>query len=153
MMYYTHLAFGLLVALLSLDFFEIENNILFILTVLFFSVFPDIDERKSKIGKKNKLISGIINFIFGHRGLVHTIYIPLTSFFIFYNMNKKIGIAILLGYLSHLFLDGLTKAGIMPLYQLINKRINGFFKTNSLMEKIFFLVIVFLDLYVLLAYI
>ena len=123
------------------------------LIVLFFSVFPDIDERRSKIGKKTKLVSGIINFIFGHRGLVHTIYIPLILFFIFYNMNKEMGIAVLAGYFSHLFLDALTKIGITPLYPIINKRIDGFVKTNSLLEKIFFLVVIFLDLRILLTYI
>ena len=152
-MYYTHFAFGLLVGLLSLDFFNIKNKILFMLIVLFFSVFPDIDERRSKIGKKTKLVSGIINFIFGHRGLVHTIYIPLILFFIFYNMNKEMGIAVLAGYFSHLFLDALTKIGITPLYPIINKRIDGFVKTNSLLEKIFFLVVIFLDLRILLTYI
>ena len=153
MMYYTHLAFGILIALLSLDFFNIQNKILFILVVLLFSIFPDIDETKSKIGKKNKLISKIINFVFGHRGLLHTIYIPLILFFIFYNINNEISIAILVGYSSHLFMDALTKTGIRPFYPLISKRINGFFKTNSLREKILFLIIVFLDLYFLLTYI
>ena len=77
MMYYTHLAFGLLVSLLSLELFNIQNKLIFILVVILFSIFPDIDERKSKIGRKNKTISAIINFIFGHRGFFHSIYIPL----------------------------------------------------------------------------
>ena len=56
MMYYTHLAFGLLVSLISINLFNIKNEILFILIVLLFSIFPDIDESKSKIGieKSNK---------------------------------------------------------------------------------------------------
>ncbi|MFH0868338.1 MAG: metal-dependent hydrolase [Candidatus Woesearchaeota archaeon] len=153
MMYYTHAAFGLLIALLALDFFNVHDKILFVLIVLLFSVFPDIDNTKSKIGKKNKLISGIINFIFGHRGLLHTIYVPLIMFFIFYNLNKEIGIAVLVGYLTHLLMDAITRAGIKPFYPLINKKINGFFKTGSFIEKIFFLVIVFLNLYILWNYI
>lgn len=153
MMYYTHLAFGFLVSLILFDFFDIKNKTLFILIALFFSIFPDIDDKKSKIGRKNKLISGIINFIFGHRGLLHTIYIPLALLFIFYNINKEIGIAALSGYLSHLFLDALTKAGIMPLYPLVSKRINGFFKTGRLFEKILFLAIFFAGLYLTLKYI
>jgi inner membrane protein len=152
-MYYTHLAFGLLFALLGLSIFNIKYPVLFVLVILLFSIFPDIDEKKSKIGKKNKLISGIINFIFGHRGLIHSIYIPLILFIIFYNLNKEIGSAILLGYFSHLFMDALTKQGINPLYPIINKRINGFFKTNSFLEKILFLIIFFVDLYLLLNYI
>ena len=153
MMYYTHFAFGLLIALLSLDFFNIRNKLIFVLIAVFFSIFPDIDDTKSKIGKENKFISRIINFVFGHRGFFHSIYIPLILFFVFYNINNEIGIAVLVGYFSHLFMDALTKAGIIPFYPLINRKINGFFKTNSLLEKIFFLVVVLLDLYILLGYI
>ena len=153
MMYYTHLAFGLLVSLISIGLFNINNNTIFILTVILFSIFPDIDETKSKIGKKSKLLSGIINFIFGHRGLIHSIYIPLILFIIFFNINKEIGIAILLGYLSHLAIDAINKAGIRPFYPLINKKINGFVKTGSFIEKILFLIIVFMDLYITLKYI
>jgi len=152
-MYYTHLAFGFLVSLISINIFNINNKLLFILITALFSIFPDIDERRSKIGKKTKLLSGIINFIFGHRGLVHTIYIPLILFFIFYNMNKETGIAVLIGYFSHLFMDAMTKQGIRPLYPIINKRIDGCIRTNSLLEKILFLVIVFLNLGILLTYI
>jgi|TARA_Y100000310_G_scaffold80298_1_gene76945 inner membrane protein len=152
-MYYTHLAFGLLVALLALDFFNIQNKLLFVLIAVFFSIFPDIDDTKSKIGKKNRQISRIINFIFGHRGFFHSIYVPLILYYIFYYVNKEIGAAVLVGYFSHLFMDALTRKGIKPFYPLINKRINGFFKTNSLLEKIFFLIVIFSNLYLLLTYI
>ncbi len=152
MMYYTHLAFGFLVSLLTTDFFDIENKLLFILIAIFFSIFPDIDERKSKIGKRYKLTSRVINFLFGHRGFFHSIYIPLILYFIFYNINNEIGIAILSGYFSHLFMDSITKHGIRPLYPLISIKINGFIKTNSLSEKILFLVIILLILYLLLLY-
>jgi inner membrane protein len=141
MMYYTHLAFGVLSSLLAIDFLKIENKILFILIVVLFSIFPDIDERKSKIGKKYKLASQIINFLFGHRGLFHTVYIPLIFYLVLYNLNRNIGLAILIGYLSHLFMDALTKKGIRPLAPIINIKINGPFKTNSFIEKILFLVI------------
>ena len=149
MMYYTHLAFGFLVSLLSIEIFNIQNKLFFILIVVFFSIFPDIDERKSKIGKKYKFILTIINFIFGHRGFFHSIYIPLALYFIFYYINNEVAIAVLVGYFSHLFMDALTKNGIRPLYPIINKKINGFIKTNSILEKILFLIIILLILYVL----
>jgi len=63
MMYYTHLAFGLLVSLLSIEFLYINNKLFFILVAILFSIFPDIDQRKSKIGKKYKKTSTVINFI------------------------------------------------------------------------------------------
>ena len=149
-MYYTHLAFGFLVSLIVLNFINIENTILFILVTIFFSIFPDIDETRSKIGRKYNLISKIINFFFGHRGFIHTIYIPLILFFIFSFINNEISIAILIGYFSHLFLDAITKAGIRPLYPIINKRINGPFKTNSIIEKIIFISIISVNLYLIL---
>ncbi|MCH8067437.1 MAG: metal-dependent hydrolase [Nanoarchaeota archaeon] len=150
MMYYTHLAFGFLIALLSIEFFDIKNKLIFILVVVMFSIFPDIDEKKSKIGKKYRWASTIINYIFGHRGFFHSIYIPLALYFIFYYINNEIGVAILAGYFSHLFMDALTKNGIRPLYPIINKKINGFIKTNSILEKILFLIIFLSILYSLL---
>ena len=151
MMYYTHLAFGFLVSLIALNFINIENTILFILITIFFSIFPDIDETRSKIGRKYNLTSKIINFFFGHRGFIHTIYIPLILFFIFSFINYDVSVAILIGYFSHLFLDAITKAGIRPLYPIYNKKINGPFKTNSFTEKIIFVLIVLSSLYLVLG--
>ena len=149
MMYYTHLAFGFLVSLLAINLFGINNKLFFILVAVLFSIFPDIDERKSKIGKKYKLLSSIINFIFGHRGFFHSIYIPLVLYFVFNFINNELGVAVLVGYFSHLFMDALTKNGIRPLAPLVNKKINGPIRTNSILEKVFFLIIILLILYVL----
>ena len=153
MMYYTHAAFGLLLSLSYIEFFNPESQVLFVLTVLFFSLFPDIDETRSKIGSKNKVLSKTINFFFGHRGIFHTIWIPALLFLVLILLNVKaiIGIAILIGYISHLFLDAITKQGIKPLYPIYNKRINGFIKTNSLFEKMFFLLVIGLVLYLVLG--
>lgn len=149
MMHYTHIAFGLLLSLLYIEIFIVENKLLFIFIVLLFSLLPDIDETRSRIGRKNKLASKTINFIFGHRGLFHTIYIPLLLFLILILFNVKIiiGTAVFIGYLSHLFLDAITRQGIRPFYPLYNKRINGFIKTNSIFEKVFFLAVVVLNIY------
>ena len=152
MMYYTHLAFGFLVSLISIDILDINNKLLFILIATFFSIFPDIDERKSKIGKRYKFASRIINFLFGHRGCFHSIYVPLILYFIFYSISVEIGIAVLVGYFSHLLMDAMTRHGIRPLYPIINRKINGFIKTNSLFEKIIFLIIILSILYSLLPY-
>ena len=150
-MYYTHLAFGLLVSLISLEILDIKNKLIFILIVVFFSILPDIDESRSKIGRKNKILSKTINFIFGHRGFIHTIYIPLILFIIFNFINYELAIASLIGYFSHLFLDALTRQGIRPLYPIYNKKINGPFKTNSITEKIIFVFIVLSCLYLVLG--
>jgi membrane-bound metal-dependent hydrolase YbcI (DUF457 family) len=67
MLFYTHLAFSFFVGLFVLDYLKIQNKLIFLLFILIFSLFPDIDAPKSKIGKKLGIISKIINFIFGHQ--------------------------------------------------------------------------------------
>lgn len=142
MMHYSHLAFGLLVSLLSIEFLGIKNKVLFVLIVLFFSRFPDIDLPHSKIGKKHKILSSLLNFIFGHRGFLHALYVPIILFFIIDLINYEFALATFIGYVSHLFLDALTKAGIKPLYPLLNIKINGPLKTNTFFEKIIFFVMI-----------
>jgi len=154
MMFKTHLAFGLLIGLSALRFLEPKNNIIFILIACLFAIFPDIDEKDSKIGRKFKFLSYPIESIFRHRGLFHTIYLPIIIFLLFLIFNNPVyGIAALLGYISHLLLDALTISGIRPLHPLINKRIRGFMKTNAFFEFMIFLLITAIDLYGILNYI
>lgn len=152
-MYYTHLVFALLLSLSYIKFFAIEHRSLFALVAVVSSLFPDIDETKSKIGRKAKILSNIINLFFGHRGIFHTVYPPIILFVISSLFKSEIAIAVVIGYSSHLFLDSLTPAGIRPLYPITNKKINGPFKTNSLSEKIMFLAIIFVDIYMITKYI
>lgn len=92
------------------------------------SLIPDIDEPNSILGKKVKLLSKGLKTIFGHRGIIHTpIFLVLLSFIIFYFGRKYVPpdyesyfylafINFNVGYVSHLFLDMLTPAGIMLFY-------------------------------------
>ena len=154
MMFKTHLAFGFLIGLLSLRFFEPKNTIIFLFITSLFAIFPDIDERNSKIGRKLKFLSYPIGLIFKHRGLFHTIYPPIVILILFLILNNVIyGIAAFLGYFSHLLMDALTINGIRPLHPLIDKRIRGFVKTNTFLEFLIFLLIIAIDFYVILNYI
>jgi len=72
----THLFFSLLIGLLTYHFFNL-NPVAFILIVLISGIFPDIDHPKSKIGRKLKILSYPINFIFGHRGLFHSLLLAI----------------------------------------------------------------------------
>ena len=137
MMFRTHLAFGILIGLLSLKYIEAESTLIFLLITAFFSIFPDIDEKDSKIGRRFKFLSYPIEFIFRHRGLMHTIYLPILIFLIFLLFNNvNYGFAALLGYLSHLFMDALTKRGIRPLQPLLKFRVKGFIKKEISVEPI-----------------
>ena len=152
-MYYTHVLFSIFASFIAIDYFNIKNKFIFLLIALFFSLLPDIDESRSKIGRKNKLISKTIGFIFGHRGIFHTIYIPLVLFVLLNLINFEIAFACLIGYFSHLLLDAMTKNGIRPFYPLFNTKIRGFFKTNSIIEKLFFLTLVLANFYIAVKYI
>src|SRR3989338_9240497 len=149
MMYYTHLAFGLLVSIIYISFFNIGHPLIFIFISLLFSLFPDIDEYRSKIGRKNKIISMPLKLLVSHRGIFHTIYLPIILFAIISNFSKNISIAMIIGYSSHLLMDALTRHGIRPLSPLIKTRFYGFVKTNSMVEKLFFILIIISNIYLL----
>ena len=149
MMFKTHLAFSILVALLILIFFDIPNKIIFVFVIALSSSFPDIDSDKSKIGRKLPLISKIINLIFGHRKFFHSVFIPLILFLALYTIGFYISLAIFIGYLTHLLGDSITNEGIMPFYPLSKFNISGLLKTNSILEFLLFLTFSSLSLFLL----
>jgi inner membrane protein len=138
----THLAFGLLVGLFVSEFFGVENKLLFVSIVVFSSLLPDLDIPASKIGQKVRPLSWLLNIFFGHRGLMHTVYIPLLVWFIFISYGKAfIAGAFFLGYMSHLIIDMLNVKGIYFFYPLIRVRLNGFIKANGFLERLLFFAI------------
>lgn len=147
MMFFTHLAFALLSSLFSLKFVNPSNKYLFLIIVCLVSLFPDIDNYKSKAGKKFGFISRIIEFVFGHRGILHSVYLPLLLFCLFYFLNYQlIAFAILIGYLSHLLIDGLTVSGVNLLNPLLKLNINGFVKTGGILEYLIFILLIIIDI-------
>lgn len=148
MLFRTHLAFSFLIGLVAVDFFKIPNSILFLIFFLFFSLIPDLDDYSSKISRKLRFLAFFIKFLFKHRGFLHSVYVPfLLSLFLFAINLKFLGLAVLLGYLSHLTLDAFTVQGIRPLYPIIDKRIRGFIKVNSILENSLFVIILILIIY------
>ncbi len=79
--YIVHSVIGLLVGYglqLFLGLFGIRFDILYIMVyyigIVFGSLLVDIDNIKSKIGRKFKILSSFIYDIFGHRGIFHKIW-------------------------------------------------------------------------------
>lgn len=144
----THLAFGLLVGLLSLNYLNVPNTYLFIIMVCFASALPDIDESDSRIGRKIKPLSWFIEKTFGHRNVFHSVFpliILFLLFFYFLRWNAA-GIAFLIGYSSHLFLDTFTYMGVGFLYPIYKGRITGFIKTGGVIEDILFFILIFANI-------
>ncbi|SDM40581.1 inner membrane protein [Psychrobacillus sp. OK028] len=84
------------------------------------ALIPDICHGGSRIGRKFKVLSKVINTLFGHRSFTHSLLflglmaLLLTSFV----DNESIVIGILVGIASHLLLDMATKNGIKLLFPL-----------------------------------
>jgi inner membrane protein len=139
MLFKTHLAFGFLCALFILPFFPGANTILYFTIFLFGSILPDIDHPKRKLGP----ISHILKFLFGHRGLFHSIFFAiLLPGTIYILISQTYGIILFLGYLSHLFIDGFTKKGINYLHPISILKTQGFIETGTSSESILLITII-----------
>jgi len=144
MMFRTHLIFSFLIGLLIITSFNIQNKIIFIAILLIASIIPDIDSYKSKIGKKIKPLSFLINIFLGHRGIFHSLFLLILISFVIAIVKTEPAIAFFIGYLSHLLLDSLTPEGVMFFYPFSKKRTKGFIRTGSLFENIFFFILIIL---------
>ncbi len=152
MMFKTHIVFSLFVGLLFIKFHNVNNLFFFFLTVLFFGIFPDIDEKTSNISRNTRVVSWIVNLLFRHRGIFHSIFIPLSFFFVFLFLGEDTAaFAVILGYMSHLFIDMLNKGGIRLFYPLSRLKIHFFFKTGKLFDYFLFFAFLFLDIFMIIS--
>lgn len=138
-MYKTHLVFGLFFGLLFVNLFNVSNKILFLGIVAIASLFPDIDAKRSVLSSK------LINWLFGHRKLFHSIW-PLVVFYLVFNKILKlnlIGSALIIGYGSHLLSDTFNKEGTRFFYPLKLKQ-QGFIRAGSFLEWLFFILFLIL---------
>jgi len=134
MMGHTHLAFGLLAGLLALPFAEPRNAVLFVLLAALASLFPDIDHESSTI---NRLLPVTRWFakLFTHRGFFHSVWPALLLYGLFWYLAlPDAGLALALGYLSHLLSDSVTKMGVNLLHPVATLRVQGFITTGGVLE-------------------
>ena len=141
MLFKTHLIFGLLAGLYALDFLDINHSFLFMIFVLFASILPDADHDGSRISKEFFPFK-LISWLFNHRGIVHSVFIAgiLSGILIFFGY-MSIGYGLLIGYLSHLIIDGLSTNGVMLFYPFSKFKLRGFIKVGGFIENILFFVI------------
>lgn len=146
-MYYTHLAFGFLLAFLSLKFFSIENLLLFFTGIFIGSLFVDIDNFKSKIGRKTLGISLMLQFVFGHRGIFHTLIFSFLLFAVLYFLNLSFAYGFFIGYFSHLVIDSFNIQGVRLFYPFNKYNFRCFVRVNSFTEKLIFIALILVDGY------
>lgn len=140
----THLAFGVLAGLMFLPFYH-HNVILYFVLVLIGALLPDIDHDGSKINKIFP-VTKWLGKLFKHRGFFHSLFPPLIIFgaLYFFTPWSFLGVALGVGYISHLLSDGLTKMGVNFLHPVSNLHLGGFIETGNVGEHIAFFVVIVL---------
>jgi inner membrane protein len=152
---HTHATAGLALGLAGINFGIFSFLALpvgpgFLTLTLISSLLPDIDHRSSSMGRKLPGFSNAIQFGFGHRGIVHSLWGMLffggVAWFICKTFSvgewRLIVFAVCFGYFAHLASDSLTRAGVRWLYPFRAGYIRGPVKTGGLMEAIFFIVLI-----------
>lgn len=111
---------------------------------------PDIDKKNTYISNRAKFLSFIISNIFSHRMFIHLpIYIIPLSYVLLslgHNILSYVfSLGLILGILSHVFLDLFNSKGIALLYPLSKFKFRIMnVKANSLGEDIFFTILILL---------
>lgn len=133
---------------------------LFYIGIFIGTIFPDIDEPESYIGRKLPIISHILAIFIEHRGITHYLLIPLLLLIFNYiyveEQSTKIVIyAFAIGNICHDMGDLLTKGGIRGFfYPLMPSTTIGLlpkflrFRTNSIVEYIFMFFLIGLNVYI-----
>ncbi|MBI2143627.1 metal-dependent hydrolase [Candidatus Woesearchaeota archaeon] len=139
MLFLTHLLAGIVSVVYLGSMFGIGSNsgkILAVTAAGFFSLLPDIDTVKSRLGRKVEPFSTVFAFFFRHRGFLHTIAAAVIAYFgVRYAVSAAIAAAATIGYASHLLLDALTEKGIRPFSPFFKFRLRGFIRTGSMFEQ------------------
>lgn len=141
-MFKTHVVFSLFLVLLYLSFYKL--SLMFFVYYFIGVIIPDIDNPVSKIGRRFKITSRIIRFLFGHRGIFHSLLFLIVLFFILRIFNSFTAVCVSIGYLTHLIADALTLEGVNFLYPL-QLRIKGFVRTGGAVEYALFIFLLVVD--------
>ncbi len=155
---HTHIIFAVVLGTLYFDYFTSGDWMLklgFAATLIFGALLPDIDEKKSTLSHKHPLLHSLAASIDKHRGLFHTIWIPLIIFLVshfvisrYFSIPNLLLMGLFIGYGSHLLADSFTLQGTAPLHPIHKGRIKGMIKTGGILEFIFMIgLVVFLLVY------
>lgn len=105
------------------------------------SLFPDIDEPGSYVGRRSLGTSYIINFLFGHRGLTHSLFPVAILIFLFWQFPISLLLGFTAGYLFHILGDLFSKSGV-PLFLPFSSKKYAIpiYTTGGIMEHIIFVI-------------
>ncbi|ARJ25794.1 hypothetical protein B7492_32685 (plasmid) [Bacillus mycoides] len=162
MKYKTHLTTSLAVALpvlASTGNLTVGN----VIAVSFGALLPDIDEQHSWIGRRTRGVSDLMNMVFGHRGITHSLFglvlvlIPILFAIGMTPLSFTNGMCILAGYFLHLVEDSFSKKGIKWLLPLSNRNFQSgfhvfYYSYNGIAEKMILMISTIVVIYELYLY-
>ncbi|MEC2257960.1 metal-dependent hydrolase [Bacillus cereus] len=162
MKYKTHLTTSLAVALpvlVTTGNLTVGN----VIAVSLGALLPDIDEQHSWIGRRTRGVSDLMNTVFGHRGITHSllglvlVLIPILFAVGMTPLSFTNGMCILAGYFLHLVEDSFSKKGIKWLLPLSNRNFQSgfhifYYSYNGIAEKIILMISTFVVVYELYSY-
>lgn len=134
--------------------------ILFYIGLFIGTIFPDIDEPESFIGRKFPIFSNLLSIFVEHRGVTHLLFIPILILFINYHfvddIHSKIVIyAFAIGIFCHDCGDLFTKGGIRgffyPFFPTLTFGLlpRAFrFYTGSFVEFLFNILLIAINVYI-----
>ncbi|ASL62841.1 MULTISPECIES: metal-dependent hydrolase [Bacillus] len=162
MKYKTHLTTSLAVALpvlASSGNLTVGN----VIAISFGALLPDIDEQHSWIGRRTRGVSDLMNTVFGHRGITHSllglvlVLIPILFAVGMTPLSFTNGMCILAGYFLHLVEDSFSKKGIKWLLPISNKKFQSgfyiiYYSYGGLAEKLILIISTLVIVYELASY-
>ncbi|MGK0209197.1 MAG: inner membrane protein [Patescibacteria group bacterium] len=142
MMFRSHFVFGLLLFLVITPF--VDSWIPFLVGIIVGVLIVDLDSKTSKVGRY--WIFRPLQFFMSHRGMVHSIFFGLILSGVLAIFNLDLALGFFIGFLSHLFLDCLTKRGVAIFWPFSSKRVSGFIRSGGVVEDVFFVLVLLSDL-------
>lgn len=146
MRYATHLSTTILAGTLLDKTFQFGFGFPYYVGLGIGSLLPDVDHPQSFAGRRSLGLAQIIQKIFGHRGLTHSlIFAAGVTVVSFACLPAKWAAGISLGYIGHLLGDLFSKTGL-PLFKPFSKiriKMPIAYKTGGLSEDIILIISLF----------
>ena len=143
----THLLAGLILAAIFVEYIVYERVLLAVVLILLGSVLPDIDERKSLIGRNVPLVGWFVK----HRTFFHSILFIVAATILLWFVLEPVYVWSFAGaILLNILLDAMTPAGVQPFWPS-KLKIKGFVRVGGLLEQFIFFAAIVLFVYLLLT--
>ncbi|MBT7101890.1 metal-dependent hydrolase [archaeon] len=143
MLFRTHIVFSLAVWFVLNYFLVMPIYVLFF--VLLATVFVDVDIKNSRFG--NHWFFRPLQFMTRHRGVLHSLVAGILLSLVIGAVSLWAGFGFFVGYVSHLFLDCLTRGGVRLLWPFPWK-IKGFVRSGGIFEQVVFVLLLLGDIFV-----